>query len=138
MIALGAKGKTYGTILERHRVADLLPGRSADELAGWLKRHPTVEIISRDRSGLYAEGGQSGAPNATQVAYRFLLVLNLPTAIERALEERRSQPQVGTNEHSADEQLQRVNASLSQPTRQEAQKQQRRQHRLERYEKVVQ
>ena len=135
------KGQTYGTILvdlERHRVADLLPGRSADELAGWLKQHPTVEIISRDRSGLYAEGGQSGAPNATQVADRFHLVLNLSTAIERAFEERRSQLQLRANEDSADEQLKRNNASPSQPTRQEARKQQRRQHRLERYEKVVQ
>lgn len=125
--------------LERHRVADLLPGRSADELAGWLKQHPTVEIISRDRSGLYAEGGLLGAPNATQVADRFHLVLNLTTAIERALEERRNQLQLCPNNDSADEQqLERKSAPPPQPTRQEVRKLQRRQHRLERYEKVVQ
>jgi len=91
------KGQDYGTILvdlERHRVADLLPGRSAEELADWLTQHPTVNIISRDRSGLYAEGSQLGAPGATQVADRFHLVLNMSTAIERALEERSSQLQL--------------------------------------------
>jgi hypothetical protein len=46
-----------------------------------------VTIISRDRSGLYAEGARVGAPDALQVADRFHLLLNLSTAIERALEE---------------------------------------------------
>jgi hypothetical protein len=60
------KGQDYGTILvdlERHRVADLLPGRSAEELADWLTQHPTVNVISRDRSGLYAEGAQGERPS---------------------------------------------------------------------------
>jgi transposase len=53
------KGRKYGTILvalERHTVVDLLPDRTSDELATWLKKHPGVEIITRDRSGSYAEG----------------------------------------------------------------------------------
>src|SRR5438034_4320447 len=44
------KGQDYGTILvdlDRHRVADLLPGRSAEELAEWLTQHPTINVISR-------------------------------------------------------------------------------------------
>jgi transposase len=79
------KGHNYGTILvdlEQHRVADLLPGRSAEELAGWLARHPTISVISRDRSGLYAEGAQIGAPNSIQVADRFHLALNMSAATE--------------------------------------------------------
>ena len=53
------KGRTYGTIvvdLERRVVVDVLPERSADATADWLRRHPEVEVISRDRCGLYAQG----------------------------------------------------------------------------------
>jgi len=70
------KGQTYGTILvdlERRTVADLLPQRSAEQLAEWLKQHPEVEVITRDRFGLYASGAQRGAPQARQVADRFHL-----------------------------------------------------------------
>ena len=52
------KGSNCGTIivdLERRQVADLLADRSAETTAGWLTDHPEVEVVSRDRAGLYAE-----------------------------------------------------------------------------------
>ena len=52
------KGQCYGTIvvdLERSDVIDLLPDREADTVAGWLKEHPGIEVVSRDRSATYAE-----------------------------------------------------------------------------------
>jgi len=83
------KGQRYGTILcdlERHRSVDLLPERSAEELANWLKAHPGVRVISRDRGSYYAQGAKSGAPDAVQVADRFHLLCNLREALVRALE----------------------------------------------------
>jgi hypothetical protein len=71
--------------LERGTVADLLPQRSAEQLAEWLKQHPEVEVITRDRFGLYAGGARRGAPQARQVADRFHLLLNLREAVEKEL-----------------------------------------------------
>src|ERR1022692_2567780 len=59
------KGQNYGTILvdlQRGVVADLLPDRSAASFEKWLKEHPGVTVVSRDRDGVYAEGGYNGAP----------------------------------------------------------------------------
>ena len=86
------KGQTYGTILvdlERRTVADLLPERSAQQVENWFKQHPGVEIISRDRFGLYAKAAQRGAPQAQQVADRFHLLVNLQEAVEHELSRQR-------------------------------------------------
>src|SRR5262249_34067253 len=55
----------------------------------WLREHPEVRIISRDRDSVYAEGGYGGAPQAEQVADRFHLVQNLIKAVQTELEHRR-------------------------------------------------
>ena len=61
------KGQDYGTILvnlDLHRVIDLLPDRAAESFSDWLKQHPEIVTISRDRSGLYAEGADLGSPQS--------------------------------------------------------------------------
>jgi len=82
------KGHRYGTILvdlEQHRIVDVLPARSAEPVVEWLKAHPGVEVVSRDRAPAYAEAARKGAPQAVQVADRWHLIQNLVEALERCL-----------------------------------------------------
>ena len=82
------KGVNYGTILidlERRCVIDLLPDRTADTLVAWLRQHPGVQVVSRDRASAYAQAVAAAAPTATQVADRFHLLMNVRDVAERVL-----------------------------------------------------
>ena len=83
------KGQRYGTIvvdLERSDVIDLLPDRDTGTVTTWLRAHPGVELVSRDRSSAYAQAATEGASQARQVADRWHLLKNLREAIERVFE----------------------------------------------------
>jgi transposase len=86
------RGQRYGTIicdLERSRPIDLLPERSTEVVAGWLKQHPSIEVVARDRSGSYAEAARLGAPNALQTADRWHLLRNVGDALQGAVDRHR-------------------------------------------------
>ena len=82
------RGHVYGTVivnLETRKPIDLLPDRSANTLATWLKQHPHIQIISRDRSLEYEKGICEGAPMAQQVLDRWHVLKNCREALERQL-----------------------------------------------------
>jgi transposase len=83
------KRKAYGTILvdlEKRQVIDLLPDRTPETVAAWFKKHPEIEIVSRDRGKEYIEGISRGLPGVVQVADRFHLLQNVLDALQRMLE----------------------------------------------------
>ena len=83
------KGRVYGTILvdlERRRPVDLLAERTAETVATWLRAHPGVAILTRDRTQDYARGATDGAPQARQVVNRFHLLCNLHEVLTRSLQ----------------------------------------------------
>ncbi len=74
------KGITYLTAiydLSDHHLIALLDGRDAKEFEEWLKEHPKIKTIARDRASAYATAINKTLPDCMQVADRFHLFKNL-------------------------------------------------------------
>ena len=142
------KGRTYATILvdlEQGCPIELLPDRTADTLAAWLREHPGVEIITRDRAGAYAEAASEGAAEAVQVADRWHVLKNLGDALSRVFSEHPQAlqpmkasiaPEVGTE---ADGPALSRDSNVAPPALQskaERMRQQRQERRQARYDQV--
>ncbi|MFE7302670.1 ISL3 family transposase [Streptomyces sp. NPDC057579] len=87
------KGCTYGTVLvdvEAGRVVDVLPDRTSETFADWLRAHPGVEIICRDRATAYTRAVKDAAPHALEIADRWHLLQNLSAAVEKTCHQHRA------------------------------------------------
>lgn len=84
-----ARGHRYGTIvvdLERREPIEVFTGRDSVSVAAWMRRHPSIQIVARDRAGSYSEAAEVALPNATQVSDRWHLLANLRDNVERMLQ----------------------------------------------------
>lgn len=141
------RGLRYGTLicdLESKRPIDVLPDRSVQTVSAWFEKHPSVEIVSRDRSSEYAAAITKGAPQALQVADVWHIGKNLAESIQTLLARCRAEirrglqgeaaPEQGPEEAgSAPEEKRRPPRSQSVKLAQEG----RRAQKLDRYEQVV-
>ena len=84
-----ARGHHYGRIvvdLERREPIEVFEGREATAVADWLRAHPTIKIVARDRAGAYSEAVETALPGARQVSDRWHLLSNLRDNVERMLQ----------------------------------------------------
>jgi transposase len=82
------KRHRYGTLLvdlERHKIVEVLADRESATLEQWLRAHPEVKVVSRDRGKEYTKAATQAAPQAQQVVDRFHLVRNLAEVLEKIL-----------------------------------------------------
>ena len=86
------RGKRFGSILvnlDTHKIVDLLADREAESVRQWLAAHPEVDVVSRDRGAVYIDGATLGAPQATQVADRWHILVRRIGAYSIPFGERR-------------------------------------------------
>ncbi len=82
------KRRRYGTILvdlEEHQLLALFADCEVETVAAWFHHHPSVQIVTRDRSLTFADAIRQGAPHALHVADRFHLHMNAMTCLETLL-----------------------------------------------------
>lgn len=136
------KGYQYGTILvdlETHQPIALLSDRTAGTLEAWLKDHPGIEILSRDRSKTYKRGMSDGAPDAIQVADRFHLLQNLEETLEKVFKghlQSLKQAEQAENQQTQGQQPTEPEAPEVPPDRYRAQREANRAIRLEKWEQT--
>ena len=136
------RGRKFGTILvdmQSHNVIDLLPDRQVETAAAWMRAHPEIDLVSRDRGGDYASAAARGAPQARQCADRFHLLNNLGEALEGVLAHHLAAHRNCQAEKTSATPLER--SQSKQPPKlspkEAQQKQARREERLAQYQQVV-
>jgi transposase len=83
------KGHTYGTILvdrESGKVIDLIKSRDKEDVIAWLKKHPSIESVTRDRAECYSQSIRIALPEVFQIADRFHLVVNYSDYVNRVVQ----------------------------------------------------
>src|SRR5690606_33749318 len=132
------KGVRYGTIvcdLESGRPVELLTEAQAETVARWLAGHPGIEVVSRDRAGMFADAAALGAPQAVQVADRWHLLRNLGDVAERVLVGL-SIPPIRVEKTEPLAKLPRTTELKDRETRKDAERRQRQQRRQALYDET--
>ncbi|WP_258308847.1 ISL3 family transposase [Streptomyces sp. NWU339] len=86
------RGRTYGTLLvdvETGRVVDVLPDRTLETFAAWLREHPGAQVVCRDCATAYTRAIREAAPEAIEVADRWHLLQSLSAAVEETCHQHR-------------------------------------------------
>jgi transposase len=112
------RGRRFGTILVNlatHQIVDLLPDRETETVQSWMKGHPEIEVVSRDRAEEYAAAVRKGAPQARQVADRFHLAQNLRDLLEEILARCRPEVRQGAEPATSSCSAQQEGGSAQQP-----------------------
>ena len=79
------KGQTYHTVIydgNDHHLLAILDGRDGAALKDWLRQHPGIKVVARDRAGAYAAAIREVLPDCIQIADRFHLLQNLITYLK--------------------------------------------------------
>lgn len=82
------RGHTCGTVivdLETHRPVEILPDRTTKAVEAWLRQHPEITLVTRDRSTEFTCAILGSLPKATQVLDRRHVLKNLREVLERFL-----------------------------------------------------
>jgi transposase len=77
------RGRKFGTILvdlTSRKILDLLPDRDAETPAAWMRKHPEIELVSRDRGEDYAAAarlanGRRKLPLSEEILAAFCSIL---------------------------------------------------------------
>ena len=78
------RGHRYGTLIVNLDIPlALLHGCDRHALASWFRKYPELQVLSRDRGGIYVMAARKGASQAMQVATRWHLLKNIGNALER-------------------------------------------------------
>jgi transposase len=80
------RGQVYATVLidaETGQRVEVLAGRRAEVLEGWLRGHRGVEVVCRDGSGAYGEAVRRALPAAVQAGDRWHLWHGLAEAVQK-------------------------------------------------------
>ncbi|WP_181833100.1 ISL3 family transposase [Bacillus taeanensis] len=82
------KRNRYGTLivdLDSKKPIDVLNSQDGTSVQSWLKKHPSIELVSRDGSKTYASAITEALPSAIQVADRWHLLKGLFDALKQTL-----------------------------------------------------
>ena len=85
------RGVDFGTVicdLKTHRPIEILASRSTQAFKEWLEKHPSVQLVTRDRATTYTKGIHSKNPDIIQIADKWHFLKNLLDVVKETISSR--------------------------------------------------